>query len=711
VAGIIIFAFRLYGFSVTLAGIEGPLDQQFINPSNTYKIFHYTHALDTNTVQNFCKYGAGGTLAFLEAFLYDPVKRDPAQIAFRVGYARENGLDVWLGDDFGYPSGMAGGQVVQENSSYQVRGVFMLTEEGASSREVTIQVPSDAERMLCAVLYPVDGGQPDFSKGEICEAGPAGVSVTAPDRPWKLCAFVLKVRDRNTQAQTTMAQFKHTGQYPDLMNPDAMRRFIEIMHACLWEGLGNQAGEIEGFYSNEPNLMQLNWVTNDLYACASWTPGLPAKFKEMHGYDPLPALGALYTGDDLFSRRFRIHYYQTVAELMSSSFSGQIRSWCAKQGVKSAGHLLLEEYLMLHVPNYGDLMKVAAEFDVPAVDIGLPEPDKMMMWNYHFMRMFGSIAASRGSDEVICLLDPIIGGYGRNRVSPAVPVLRNVINMGFLHGVNRFSTYCPLDAYTPGQIKELNDYTGRIAALLRGARIETTVALYYPISEYQSAYKPVSQRWPAIRSQFEPEQKAWDDIQVSLLDAGIGYHLVSPDVLGQAQIRDGVLTAGRIACRVLIMPRLTMISLPLLEKLQQFEAAGGKVIWVDLKPGAGFYAHEDAGVVAALQNITPVSAANLTGEIAVHHEAGFDVTVSSASCRVDMTRFSRGGARLYYLVNRTLSPADVNVSAVQTGAVRVYDPVDGTIKEKQLPAAITIGPLASVLLVQREPNAGRTGDR
>jgi hypothetical protein len=101
-----------------------------------------------------------------------------------------------------------------------------------------------------------------------------------------------------------MGQLKHSGRYPDLLNPDAVKSFLEIMHPPISVESCGLAEKARGLDANEPHLMQLHWIMADSpFACVSWNAEIPAKFEAMHGYDLMPQIPRLFAGDDFESRR------------------------------------------------------------------------------------------------------------------------------------------------------------------------------------------------------------------------------------------------------------------------------------------------------------------------------------------------------------------------------------------------------------------------
>jgi hypothetical protein len=686
--------------------------KEFADPPNNYRLIKY--GLKDKTLKQYPEYGIGGYMAFFHGELYQSGPDGRKKIGPLLAQAQEQDAPVWLADDFGYPSGMAGGKVVEKNPEYEVRGLATVSQEGEGIVPANIDLPPGAERFVSAALYRVtpDGLQP--AEGATVNVEDGKVTAEGVDGPWELHAFFTVIRDRDVQAQSTMAQFKHSGRYPDLLNPDAVKSFLEIMHTPISGESGGLEGKARGFYANEPHLMQLHWINADgPFACVSWNAEIPAKFQAMHGYDLIPQLPRLFAGDDLESRRVRTHFHQTVAELLRANFAEQVRKWCEARGVSSSGHFLHDEYPSLHVPCYGDLLLFAAEFDVPAMDIGIPNRDRFDSFHYEQARFCSSIAEWKDRDEVIVLLDPIIAGGGMKRLSPEIPLLLNSANWLFFHGVNSFSSYLPLDpvdtpdaggrgrkaaGYTPEEFRAFNEYIGRLSLVLRGARRENEVAVYYPISRFQGLYRPTNRHWSKLQKEFADFEKPWKTIDETLTSADIDFSVVHPQAVAEAAIEDGRLRIGRGSYRVLVMPPTDLLPLDVLRKIEAFEAAGGKVVWVDEVPSAALYARDDEAVRQSLAAARPVAAGELPALIGQAYSPAFDLTFTPGTSELGVARFHRDGKKIYFVMNK--KEQDLAVQVGGSGPVTVMDPTTGEIREATAPLPLQIGPLRSMLLQQ-----------
>jgi len=681
---------------------QGVTTQTFQDPPNEFRLIQYN--LNSQALKDYPQWGVGGYMGFFYKNLYKQGPQGPGTIGPVVDAAYKSGSPVWLADDWGYPSGMAGGRVVAENPDFEVRSLVMLVQKGTGAKALNFSLPRDLHDIVSATLYPVKDGAIDLRAGKRLASKKRAVSGTGLNGDWELRIFARYTRSKNVQAQSTMAQFGHTGRYPDLMNREAMSRFIANMHEPILNQIKDPGKKVEGFYCNEPNLMQTAWGGGKVpYACTPWNEDLPALFKKMHGYELVDVLPYLFEGKDITARRARIHYRQAVAELLTDSFSRQIRTWCNKRGVKSSGHFLLNDYLSMHVQGYGDMMKFVSEFDVPALDIPIPNPDQYMTFRYQQSRFFSSVTAWKEYATTMMLLDPIIGGYGRKRLSPDLPLLINSVNMASFHGVNIFSSYIPrtpgenAKGYSKEEYRFLNEYAGRITQVLRGARREAGVALYYPISMFQSELAASNQQWGTIKNQHKERQQAWDHTEKALLNGDIEYMIVHPDGVAEAKIEDGRMSIGHGSYHTLVMPQMEIIPLAVLNQLTAFQKSGGTVLWVDQVPRLSEHKRNEKAVKAGMAGAKPIAVNQLADRIEESYSPDFGLSFAPDPRTLTVGRFRRNGQLVYLLVNR--EQKDILAKVSGKGKLRVLDPSTGKISTVSLPAKLPIKAVRALLLL------------
>ena len=89
----------------------------------------------------------------------------------------------------------------------------------------------------------------------------------------------------------------------------------------------------------------------------------------------LPFLPALFGGNSDEARLVRRHYFQTVGNIFTQNYPGRIARWADTNGVRSGGHLLLEEHMDSHVIGYGNFFQAMKEQQIPGCDVPMPDPE------------------------------------------------------------------------------------------------------------------------------------------------------------------------------------------------------------------------------------------------------------------------------------------------------------------------------------------------
>jgi len=170
----------------------------------------------------------------------------------------------------------------------------------------------------------------------------------------------------------------------------------------------------------------------------------------------------------------------------------------------------------------------------------------------------------------------------------------------------------------------------------------------------------------------------------------------------KAEIRAGRLIMGAHEYTSIIMPRVELLPLPVMQKLQQFEKAGGKVLWVDSLPRLGDAPEEHEAVRAGVSGAKVITPAQVAENLGPAFPASFRLRLDAENKNILISRWERDGRRINYVVNNsgeTLSP-NFRLEGKTSGSVQIYNPADGTITPLALPGAVPLGPFSSVFLVE-----------
>ncbi len=234
--------------------------------------------------------------------------------------AQREGLYLWLYDEGGWPSGSAQGQVI------------------AGRR--------DLRRLVLTVEH-----EPDPTSRPLHQTAAGGRQLYFYERPG--------------------------GPHPDLLNPEAVARFIQLTHEqyarCVGEFFGTT---IPGMFTDEPSVGA--HVGSD---CLPWTPRLPDEFARRTGRELAPLLPLLFSADALgfdpqqvFSPqevwRARIAFCDLWTDLFHEAYWRQLNDWCAAHNLLHTGHVGGEDHLETHATaGFGHFFKTAGSLHAPGVDV------------------------------------------------------------------------------------------------------------------------------------------------------------------------------------------------------------------------------------------------------------------------------------------------------------------------------------------------------
>jgi hypothetical protein len=146
----------------------------------------------------------------------------------------------------------------------------------------------------------------------------------------------------------------------DYFSPHACRRLFAMVHGRFEERVGHLFGSvIAGSFQDElPNL-------------PTWSPDFAERFKRIHGYDPVPHLGALWEDGGEAGERFRGDYHLVRGRLGEEAFFRPLHSWHERHGLlcgvdQQIGAREGLPVMSSHI--YGDYARTHRWFSVPGSD-------------------------------------------------------------------------------------------------------------------------------------------------------------------------------------------------------------------------------------------------------------------------------------------------------------------------------------------------------
>ena len=414
--------------------------------------------------------------------------------------AEEKGMEFWLYNEGGFPSGMVCGKIMQlrphlgkKNVGY--REYRLPCGESFAMKEDSIVAFVDGVKIEEGFLTEDEGGV------VICEFYMA----EQPDRPM--------VNSDIGQRETT-----------DL--------FIEMTHEVLKEKFGDIMGN------------QVTFMFDDEAHMGLWTPGLDKMFAEKYGYEIYPYMYCIsMRKQPETDEEYRAvsDYAMLCGELTVNNYFLPMKEWLNEHNMLSVGHLDCESCTKnIRVTLYGNMMESYRAFDVPGIDViwsQITYPDEKGETCFEGNRFFPRYASSaaRQCGHSLCLSETfaVHGGH----IAPEE--MRFDVNYQAVRGISIFNFMTisydretPMCLqYRPNFIKEspgmdtlgeINEYTGRVCHILQSSKADVRTALYFPC---RSVCTQGEKGMAAV--------KAYDSLGASLEDLGVSF-----DIIDEALVRE-----------------------------------------------------------------------------------------------------------------------------------------------------------------------------
>lgn len=379
-----------------------------------------------------------------------------AEVSRCIHRARQAGMDFWIQDENGFPTGTAGGRLLK-------------------------RFPEAVGSWLELVA---DGEAPRPEAGWLLSFRVRGGRLSPLREPGEL--FHLR---------------RIRGNSLDFLSADACRRFIDAVYEPYRTGLDERALEaLGGFFTDEPQ-MAPHGGGGHARGSVPWSRDLPRRFKTAHGEDLLPLIPLLwFDGDGAADVRWR--FRECVAQMMCEAFFQPVNAWCDACGLTFTGHVKGEETPVFQVPFVGSATPVFERMRLPGIDALERFPG-----NPFFPRLVSSVARQFGNGQ--CLAECFGGsGWGADP-GDLLTVLLWLADHGLTHFVLHQQQYTldaasltdwppslPFDVSWREAIPQLLARFRQEGAERLAARGEEAVLLVVPQRRVMSQYEP----WEIVRT-------------------------------------------------------------------------------------------------------------------------------------------------------------------------------------------------------------------
>lgn len=592
--------------------------EEFKNPPVKYRIKpfwfwngHITKEEIRRQIREMAEKGLGGmficarqgmTVPYLSKEWFDLVE-------YACKESREQGLEAWLYDEYPYPSGMSGGEVLLEHpeAEHMVLSHKML--EAESGQEICEDL--GWSRILFAKAFPADEngtvrwdegmelkncvgnlqtekiyqqtGLTKYNKKRFFSYHPAKLLKTVlPEHPhgssWRIEIYM----------EMAMGDFKYYGGFFDPCNKEAVKTFIDTTHERYKAAVGDQFGiTVHGMFSDEVGLL----------SPIPWSRRLPEEFEKRRGYSLLEVLPAIHDPSIPHADRIRYDLYQTAHEVFRESYHQQVSEWCRKNHLQYA----------TEVPSMRHSTQRFS--DIPGGDTAHEKLGKSLEWIYDEYlpnyrsnaKAVSSLARQLGKDYAM------IESFHSVGWTMTLQDAKWMIDRLGSSGINLYNFhafYYTIQDITkhdapPSQFlqnpywrhyRKLADYVGRMGVMVTNTQAQISIAVLDPAAALWTRLGNPFHGFP-YKGESEEEKKEcdrlrnrWVTVCKALLFAQLDYDHLDAELLMEAEITEGEIRLGRAAYSVVILPPCHCMEAGARRKLETFAAQGGCVIGLETLP-------------------------------------------------------------------------------------------------------------------------------
>jgi hypothetical protein len=450
------------------------------------------------------------------------------------------GMKIWIYDEDGYPSGAAGGLVVQENPQYE------------------------------ATELAYDPARAD--------------------------SFIVRPAYEFTHASNN---YYASRRYANLIDKAAMLTFIKSTHMAYHERLGAFFGNpIMAMFTDEPSLIAVNLgqipehvrVTVPLadsldkkvkmLPCVPWVADLPQQYQARFGENILTAQRALFTGSSVQDRKTRRQFWSLIADLISARFFAPIQDWCTAHHIASSGHTLVEESLIHQVAVEGNALKCLSRMDIPGLDMLTSDPTAVLDRSWLTAGLPASAAYLNDRRRIMSEVSDHSQMINK-KTQANLSEMQATAAWQAAWGVTEFTLYYNLESRTKQDMLAYGEFIGRLNTILKPAQMERTVLLYYPAYDLWEEYIPVARRLEPD-SQSERAQKiinSFNKLGQEMQRRQIPFIIVDHEYLASAQVQKN----GRLKIRnrlydALVIPEGAKLPAEAAAVAQKMKKTGGLIL-------------------------------------------------------------------------------------------------------------------------------------
>ncbi|MBQ4075594.1 MAG: hypothetical protein IJD39_10390 [Clostridia bacterium] len=543
-------------------------NELFLSPTSEYRgtpFWAWNCQLDEKEllwqIEQMKKMGLGGFHMHCRSGMSTPYLTDEFMELIRacVEKAKKENMLAWLYDEDRWPSGAAGG-LITKDPQYRARYLRFTPnpqEEGRLISRYAIQL----DERKCLKHYRMLADEEQVQEGEmlrhayLCIAG---------DDPWY-----------NNQA------------YLDTLSPRAVKKFLEVTHEKYAQWFQQDfGGVIPAIFTDEPQFTSKRTLTfpeEQVDAILPWTEDLEDTYRTAYGESLLARLPEVLweLPDDLPSAA-RYHYHDHLTERFTQAFADQIGTWCQQHNIMLTGHMMEEPTLKSQTHMLGEAMRSYRGFQLPGIDMLCDRRE------FTTAKQAQSAAHQDGRPGVLSELYGVTnwnydfrGHKSQGDWQAALGVTVRVQHLAWVSMEGEAKRDYPASIHYQSpwyrEYPYVENHFARLNTALTRGKPRVRIGLIHPIESYWLRMGPRSQTEARCAEMDQRFQQVTGWLLHGLMDFDYICESLLPD---QCKAGGAPLQVGQMAYDAVVVPACETIRSTTLDRLEAFQKAGGRLIFM-----------------------------------------------------------------------------------------------------------------------------------
>ena len=579
-------------------------------------------------------------------------------VKIAVGQAKQRDMRVWIVDEGKYPSGFAGGKFSRERPD-------LLMQALVAAERITPKNGETITRKLAPETIGAVAVNQTDQTNQIVDVKSGTLNWTTPAAGnWQILLIQHQFKSSDTRSVNNPTRGKDTtNALFDYLNPAATRQFLAFTHEQYKKVMGEEFGKtILGFRGDEPDY-SINGIP--------WTPAIFDEFQKKKGYDVKPYIAAFFAPHlTEEQQRVKADYWDVWSDLFRDNFFKVQADWCAENKMQYLVHLNHEDELMKLVRSEGDFFKNMRDVGMPGIDAIWSQiwMDKVS----DFPKLASSAAHLFGKPRAFT------ESFAAYRPPPNPEQALWIINQQMVRGINMIEVMFQSSTAIAGrggprgwiasdEFPGIVSYVNRASYLLSNGRPTAQIAVYMPTTSLWFGDEDANKSALSIAQKLLERQYDFDFVDERTLES-----VLKSD---KGELRN---LSGQ-GYQAVIVPSVGVMSKTALNRLQAFQKAGGKVIFLGAEPSrVTEKSFLKASAITDLNWAVREPSGDLTTKV-VNVLPAPDVKFDQLSASVKYLHRRWKDADVYFFFNESAQKQTARVTLSGSGTAQIWDASNGKI--------------------------------